>query len=172
MPAVVIAKPAGQPGRSSVIAGSAGPLGRLSSLSAIAVAGLVTSVQYRLGGEVKLDVGRYYRLKAADFYPIHSLFLIHPRGEPSPILLMFWIAWNETEQTVNEGSLQRICGLECPPDTRRRYVVVTPSGAQPRMRVPRTIFSHRGQEDTVPIKVFPAFHFEISMGTYSDMYYK
>ena len=133
---------------------------------------LTRSGEYRLGGEVKLEVGRYYRLKAADFYPIHSLFLIHPRGEPSPILLMFCIGWNETEQTVSKGSLQRICGLGCPPDTRRRYVVVTPSGAQPRMRVPRTIFPHQGQEDTVPVNVFPAFHFEISMGTYSDMYYK
>jgi len=38
--------------------------------------------------------GHYYRLPAANFPTIDSLFLIHPTGEPSPILPMFQITRN------------------------------------------------------------------------------
>ena len=38
--------------------------------------------------------GHYYRLPAANFHTIDSLFLIHPTGEPSSTLLMFQITRN------------------------------------------------------------------------------
>ena len=124
---------------------------------------LTGSEEHRLVAEARLDVGFYYRLDAADSHSINSLSLVHHPDQPSPTLLVFWFAWNKTELTLNEGSLRRICGFECPPDTHRCCVVVTTGSVQPQIRVPGTFFSHRGQEETEPGNcIFPAFHCHIS----------
>ena len=62
----------------------------------------------------EFEVGHYYRLQATNSDLVSSLLLVHPPDEPSPILLMFWIAWNETRYGMSEDDLRRIDGLDLP----------------------------------------------------------
>jgi len=79
----------------------------------------------------QLRVGQYYRLRAADFSSIDSLFFIHPHDEPSPILLAFQIRHNAVCD-INEEDLRRVNGLNLPhTNVRKFFVLVTPNDIQP-----------------------------------------
>jgi hypothetical protein len=119
---------------------------------------LSRSEEHPLHEGIELDVGHYYRLPAKDFPTIDSLALIHPPGEPSPILLMFKITRDGSRYDVNPGSLLILEGLEFPPDTRKYYVLVTPPGIKPQITVPKEHFTDRGMDITKPDEIFPVFH--------------
>ena len=129
----------------------------------------LTGSEGRLLAEgVKSEVGHYYRIQATDSDSINSLFLVYPPDEPSPVLLMFWIAWNETRQDISEGDLRRIDGLNLPPNTRRWYVVVvvTPHDVWPEIRVPEVYVRGRGKRGRKAEDIFPVFHCPVWMDTF------
>ena len=117
-----------------------------------------------LRGGVKLEVGHYYRRQATSD-AVSSLFLVCPPDEPSPILLVFWITWNEARHEISEDDLRRIDELDLPPYTRRCYVVVTPSNVQPEIRVPEAYFMGRGKRGREAEDIFPVFHYPVRMDT-------
>ena len=97
---------------------------------------MTRSEDHPLAEGVEFEVCHYYRLQATNSDLVSSLLLLHPPDEPSPILLMFWIAWNETGHVVSVYDLRRIDGLDLSPDTRKCYVAVTPHNVRPETRVP------------------------------------
>lgn len=107
--------------------------------------------EHLLAEEVEFEVGHYYRLQAAGTDWVSSLLLVHPPDEPSPVLLTFWIAWNETRYDISEDGLRRNDGLDLPPDTRRCYLVVTPHNVWPEIRVSEARFMGRGKEGRLRI---------------------
>jgi hypothetical protein len=113
---------------------------------------------------VKLDIGCYYR-PLTDSTPPNSLLLVSSPNEDSPILLLFGFAPNEAEHSVNDGGLRRIERLDCPPNTRGYYVLVTPRGVQPQIAVPKECFSSQRKEVGEPDEVFPVFHYPVDLDT-------
>jgi len=113
---------------------------------------LTVSQDHRLDEGAQLQVDRYYRPKANSLPTLDSLLLIHPRGGPSPILLMFQITCEEG-CGVKEVGLEKIERLKFPLDTRRYYVAVTPAGIEPKIKVPKGrsanagVFHHPVNED-------------------------
>lgn len=100
---------------------------------------LTVSEEHRLTEGIQLQTNHYYR-PARCFPTIDSLLLIHPRGDPSPILLMFQITRNKGKHYVKELGLEKIRGLKFPSNARRYYVAVTPLGIEPKIVVPRGCF--------------------------------
>ena len=88
---------------------------------------------------------RYYRLVSADFPEVHSLLLICPPDGSSPLLLIFHITRTAKAHDASEETLRSIDNLDLPKDTRKYYVVVTPEGVEPEVRVPRSYFGRRGR---------------------------
>jgi len=85
----------------------------------------------------RLEENRYYRPKYSNFLLIiDSLLLIHPPGEPSP-MLMLRIARNGEPHM---GDLHKIDDLQFSPDTCRYYVMVTPEGVYPETTAPMEHF--------------------------------
>jgi hypothetical protein len=119
---------------------------------------LAESDEYPLVEGDRLRMNRYYRLDSIDFPATDSVLLIHPPGEPSPILLMFQMTRNKREHNVDEEGLGKIDDLRLPRHTRRYYVVVTPEGIQPQIKVPPACFEGRGRRGISPDELFPVFH--------------
>ena len=111
----------------------------------------------------RLHMNHYYRLNSSDFPATDSMLLIHPPGEPSPILLMFQMTRNKREHDVDEEGLCKIDDFRLPRRTRRYYVVVSPEGTQPQIKVPPACFEGRGQRDMSPDELFPVFHHPVRM---------
>jgi len=109
---------------------------------------LAKSEQYHLIEKICLQKNRYYLPKSRNFPAIDSLLLVHPPGEPSPILLMFQITRNKKDHYVNKKSLRKINDLKLPPNTRKYYVVVTPEGVCPTITVPTEYPQDEEQQET------------------------
>ena len=77
---------------------------------------------------------------------IDSLLLIHPPDEPP--ILMFKISRNRKDHHANPQGLHRMDNLKVPPDTRRYYVVVTPEGIRPRIKVSAKYLNGQRQQET------------------------
>jgi len=109
---------------------------------------LVKSEQYLLAEKHHLQKNCYYLPKSKSFPAIDSLFLVHPPGEPLPILLVFQITRDEKDHDVNKRSLRKIDDLKLPPNTRKCYVVVTPEGVRPTITVPTKYLQNEEQQET------------------------
>ena len=108
---------------------------------------LVDSEEHDLAKGVELEEGRYYRPKAITFSAIDSLLLIHPPGEPSPILLMFRVTRNkQTRDAKLLSGLRKIDELNLPSDVRKYYIMITPKGIWPKISVPINYFDG-GQDE-------------------------
>jgi len=101
---------------------------------------LGASSEYPLDSGVKLQVNQYYRPEVNDCCMIHFLLLIRPNKKASPILLMFHMKRSQDGHDVKEAGLKMINRLKLPAKTRRYYVVVTPLGIEPSIRVPEGVF--------------------------------
>ena len=97
---------------------------------------LVDSEEHDIAKGAKLKMGHYYRPKAVNFPAIDSLLLIHPLGEPSPILLMFQVTLNKKTHDAKLSGLRKIDELDLPSDVRKYYIAVTPEGIWPKITVP------------------------------------
>jgi hypothetical protein len=92
-----------------------------------------------LGKGIELKVNRYYRPERTNFAAIESLLLIHPTY-CSPILLMFQFTRNKDKHEAKESGLDEVDDLTVPQGTSKCYVVVTPSGIQPKIHAPKGRF--------------------------------
>ncbi|KAF9647700.1 hypothetical protein BDM02DRAFT_3129593 [Thelephora ganbajun] len=108
----------------------------------------------------QLQKDRYYRPKITNFPAIDSLLLVHPPGEPSPILLMFQITRNKQDHDANVRGLDKVKNMGLPPDACRYYVVVTPEGVQPKIMVSMEYFGENIRQ-ILPDEVFPVFHYPV-----------
>jgi hypothetical protein len=104
---------------------------------------LPMSVDYLLEEGVKLQAGRYYRPRSANFPTIDSVFYYNPTGN-QPTLLVFQFKRNK-----EDTGLRRIDNFEIPPNANKYRVVVTLDGIQPDIRVPKDI-------------LFPVFHYPVN----------
>ena len=94
----------------------------------------------RLVEMAKLEKNRYYLAKPTEFPTIDSLYLLHPPGEPSPILLIFRITRSERKHHVKLCGLRKIDQLDIPVDIQRYYVVATPEHIRPEIAIPVKYF--------------------------------
>jgi len=101
---------------------------------------LTHSEEHHLVEQAEPQMDLYYRFRSSSFPMFDSLRLIHPPGEPSPILLVFWIIRNKREHDVKLRGLRNINQLNIPSDTRRYLVVVTPENIHPCITVPLEYF--------------------------------
>jgi len=101
---------------------------------------LGASSEYPLDSGIKLKVNRYYRPEVNNLHMIDSLLLTRPSKKALPILLMFHMMQSQDGHEVKEVDLKIIDGLKFPVKTRRFYVVVTPLGIEPSVRVPNGVF--------------------------------
>jgi len=125
---------------------------------------LSASEEHLLNEEVQLRVGHYYRPQTSNFPTIDSLFLVHPPGGPSPILLMFQMTRNKKEHDVNEGGLCRIEAMDLPRNTRKYYVLVTPRDIQPKIKAPK-VYLKAGRKSRKFDKDFQVFHLPVDPDT-------
>jgi len=102
---------------------------------------LVASSEYPLDSGIKLQVNKYYRPEVNNFPMIDSLLLIRPDKNTAPILLMFQMTRNQDKHDAKEAGLEIIDGLKFPANTCKYYVVVTPRGIEPSIRVPKGAFN-------------------------------
>ena len=116
----------------------------------------------------------YYRPRSTNFPTIDSLVLVHPQGEPSPLLLTFQITGTRDQHGVNPNGLLKIRNLA--PGARKLYVVVTPESIHPTIVVPESLLSGGRQRKLSTIKGvvvdkvekvvhegFPVFHYPVRM---------
>jgi len=116
----------------------------------------------------------YYRPRSTNFPTIDSLVLVHPHGEPSPLLLTFQITETRDQYGVNPDGLLKIRDLA--PGARKLYVVVTPENIHPTIVVPGSLLSGIGEQKVSAIKAvfvdkvekvmheeFPVFHYPVRM---------
>jgi hypothetical protein len=134
---------------------------------------LAASSEYPLDRGINLELDRYYRPEARNFPTIDSLPLIRPINEASPILLMFQMTRSQDGHGVEEAGLEIINGLMFPPGTRMYYVVVTPLGTEPQIRVPTGCFQdvHVFHHPVHPNTLFPSnIHLQPPTATLSNQY--
>ena len=103
---------------------------------------LAPSSEYTLNSEINLQVDHYYRPEVNNF-PIDSVLLIRPakKGPSLMLMLMFQMTRNKDGHDAKEAGLEIINGLKVPKNTRKYYMVVTPLGIEPSIRVPKGLFA-------------------------------
>jgi len=114
---------------------------------------LTVSEEHPLDDRAQLEINCYYR-PSSNFPTIDSLLLIHPDGDPSPILLLFQMTRNKEKHYVKLSGLEKVNNLGFPPNTRKYYVAVTPLGIEPRIEIPKgrfvgAVFHHPVDDDTL-----------------------
>ncbi len=119
---------------------------------------LPKSTEHKLVEGTRLEEKVYYRPDSENFPSIHSLLLIYPPGETSPILLMFYFALDQRYHDASLTGLHKFDSLKIPPNTRRCYVVVTTEAIHLKMRIPMKYFEGKGQS---PDKDFHVFQYYI-----------
>ena len=97
------------------------------------------SAEYPLTTATHLEENCYYRPEAKNFPTIDSLLIVHPDGEPLPILLMFQIT-RSGHHDAKIGGLRKVDNLHLPAPIKKYYVVVTPENAYPQITVPIRYF--------------------------------
>jgi hypothetical protein len=122
---------------------------------------LTESDEHQLAEGDRFRMSQYYRLNPTDFPATDSVLLIHPPGEPSPILLMFQMTRNKRGHDVDEEGLCKVDDFRLPRHTRRYYVVVTPEGTQPQIEVPPACFEGNSREGISPDELFSVFHYPV-----------
>lgn len=118
---------------------------------------LARSDEYPLVEGGGFHVNRYYRPESTDLHSIDSLLLVHPPDVP-PVLLMFRIIGSEKEHDVNEDDLRRIGELDLAEGTRMCYVIVTPEGVEPEIKVPRMV-----DEGQLSDNMFQVFNYPVPL---------
>lgn len=121
---------------------------------------LTASEGHLLDEKVQLVAGHYYRPEPTNFPTIDSLSLIHPPGEPSPILLIFQISRGEEVHNVNEAGLCKIERMGLPQGTRRYYVLATPDDIYTQVKAPM-VYPKEGQKTKKFSDVFEVFHWPV-----------
>jgi len=123
---------------------------------------MLPSAEYALDTTIELKKNHYYRPAAKNFPTIDSLFLVHPDGEPLPILLMFQIT-RSGEHDVKIGHLRTVDNLHFPGPVKKYYVIVTPEQGFPQIKVPIQYFKEdRGVSvdfGKSADEAFPVFHY-------------
>ena len=111
---------------------------------------LSESEQYHFVEKHRLQKDQYYLPKSRSYSAIDSLLLIHPPGEPLPILFMFQITQNKKDHDVilNKKSMGKIDDIKLPPNTRKCYAVITPEGVHPTITVPTKYPQNEEQQET------------------------
>jgi len=104
-------------------------------------------------------MNRYYRLKHTDFPAIDSLLFLP--GSP-PTLVVFQITRNAEEHNVSEDSLRSVDKLGLPWNTRRVWVVVTPEGVKPEIKIPMAYFGMEVRTRLVG-EGFGAYHLPVPL---------
>ena len=100
---------------------------------------LLPSAEYPLTETTKVEKDCYYHPVAEKFPTIDSLLLVHPPGEPLPILLMFQITRSGEHDVKIEG-LRKVDNLHFSTPIKKYYVVVTPESIRPQITVPNEYF--------------------------------
>ena len=92
-----------------------------------------------------LSTGSYYRPKSANFPTIDSLLLARYEHTRRDVLLLFRIAYTTEKINVSKDSLRGIDELVLPQiNTTKWYMVVTPEGVEPKVKVPFAYFGMEG----------------------------
>jgi hypothetical protein len=105
-----------------------------------------------LGKGIKLEVNCYYRPERTNFAAIDSLLLIRRSSwGSSHILLMFKFTRNKDKHVAKESGLKEVDDLTVPEGTTKYYVVVTPSGIQPKIHAPKGRFVDKDEQKYVSV---------------------
>jgi len=98
----------------------------------------------------------YYRLEFATNHPaVDSLLVFHSNRKSPPTFLLFRIIRNTREHIISKDTLDSIKELGLPNGAHKFYVVVTPEGVKPEIKVPKADPSKGGQSGEFPVFNYP-----------------
>jgi len=84
----------------------------------------------------RLEFNTYYRPRNTNFPVIDSWVLIQPNPQEPPIFLAFQIITDVGSHDAKRRGLDKMDELGIPEDAQRYLVVLTPTGARPKITVP------------------------------------
>jgi len=112
--------------------------------------------------ETPLQYNTYYRPRNTNFPAVDSWVLIQPNPQEPPIFLAFQITTNVDSHDAKRKGLDKVDKLGIPDDAHRYLVVLTHTGAEPKIIVPMKYlvakFPRAG--DNYSVK-FPVFHYSV-----------
>ena len=122
---------------------------------------LPESQLFRFTLENKPRAHGYYIPESSDFPGLDSLLFFDTLDNSPPILLMFKITHNETNNAKASGLLN-VDKLGFPSDVRKYYVVVSPDSIFPEVTVPMEYFGDELEMvKQAPNRKFPTYHYPI-----------